>query len=344
MLIYTTDIKAEIDKIAAQYPENKRFILTDKNTTKLCLPIISECKSYSTLQHIEIDAGEDNKSIESVVKVWEFLSKSGADRNSLLINLGGGMITDLGSFVGLTFKRGLDIYSIPTTLLSQVDASVGGKTGFNFNHLKNEIGVISQPNGVIMDTIFLKTVSDKELKSGLAEMIKHGLIFSEQHLEESLNIDLANFNRSETLAILQRSVDIKNSFVTQDPNEKGIRKALNFGHTIGHAFESVALDMGAEIPHGYAVAYGMICELYLSHKVCGLEIDVVNNIVSKITAIYGKYSVNDIDRLIELMQHDKKNVAGSINFSLLEKIGEIKINCNCSNRLIEESIIYLNEI
>ena len=341
-IVVTSDIENELGKILSRYPEDKIFLVTESTCDKFCLTLISKTPGFDHLKKIVIPAGEENKKLSSVEKIWLFLSQNGADRKSLVVNLGGGMLTDLGSFAASTIKRGMDFVNIPTTLLSQVDASVGGKTGFNFNGLKNEVGVINQPLSVLIDTRFLRTVDSPNLISGYAEMIKHGMINSKEHLNEVRNFDLKNPDFESLRGIIARSVAIKDTFVFQDPNERNIRKALNFGHTIGHAFESFALASNAPLLHGYAVAYGMIAELYLSHKVCNLPLTILTELTDWLISIYGEYTIDDTqyETLYQLMTHDKKNEGARVNFTLIPDIGDVAINQNCDKNLIIEALDY----
>jgi 3-dehydroquinate synthase len=338
----TNKLEVELHKIIANYRKDKVFLVTENRVKRLCEHLIEKTPGYPEIKKVVIPDGEENKKLSSVEKIWMFLSNNGADRKSLVINLGGGMLTDLGSFAASTFKRGCDFVNIPTTLLAQVDASVGGKTGFNFNGLKNEIGVINQPRTVIIDTRFLETLDRENFISGYAEMIKHGLINSTEHLEEVKAYDLESPDLNVLTGIIARSVAIKDYFVYHDPYELNIRKALNFGHTAGHAFESFAMQKNSPLLHGYAVAYGMIPELYLSHIVCGFPIEEVNRLSEWLLSVYGKFEISDKDfaTLYSFMTHDKKNEGERINFSLLPEPGKIEINQNCSRELIEESLNY----
>ena len=345
-IIVTNEVENELGKILSRYPKDKLFLVTENNCDLLCCSLISKTPGFEYLKKVVIPAGEENKKLSSVEKIWLFLSQNGADRKSLVVNLGGGMLTDLGSFAASTMKRGIDFVNIPTTLLSQVDASVGGKTGFNFNGLKNEIGVINQPLTVLIDTSFLQTIDASNFISGYAEMIKHGMISSPDHLEEVRNFDLKNPDLEILRGIIARSVAIKDSFVFQDPNERNIRKALNFGHTIGHAFESFALYSDHPLLHGYAVGYGMIAELYLSHKVCNLPLEKVNEFSDWLIGIYGKYSIdeNQYEALYQLMTHDKKNEGARVNFTLIPSLGDVSINQNCDKNLIFEALDYFKKM
>jgi 3-dehydroquinate synthase len=345
-IIVTRELENELGKMLSRYPADKIFLVTEQNCDKFCLPLISQTPGFGFLKKIVIPAEEENKKLSSVEKIWLFLSQNGADRKSLVVNLGGGMLTDLGSFAASTMKRGMDFVNIPTTLLAQVDASVGGKTGFNFNGLKNEIGVINQPVSVLIDTRFLQTIDHQNFISGYAEMIKHGLISSPEHLEEVRNYNLSNRDFELLRGIIARSVAIKDDIVSRDPNERNIRKALNFGHTIGHAFESYAMTTEHPILHGYAVAYGMIAELYLSHKVCNLPLTVLHELSDWLISIYGKFSIKDnqFETFYQLMTHDKKNEGTRVNFTLIKSVGEVAINQNCDKELIFEALNYYKSL
>jgi 3-dehydroquinate synthase len=256
------------------------------------------------------------------------------------------MVTDLGGFAASTFKRGINFINIPTTLLAMVDASVGGKTGINFNGLKNEIGVFNESRFVILNTCFLRTLDTENLLSGYAEMLKHSLIANEKMWAGHLNFSLEQDVESEEFALLLRqSVELKERIVTEDPKEQGIRKALNVGHTIGHAFESFAIQTHRPILHGYAVAYGIICELYLSVVKTGFPTDKMRQTVRFIREHYGSFPItcDDYDTLIELMTHDKKNTSGIINFTLLGGIGDIRINQSASKEEIKEALDFYRE-
>jgi 3-dehydroquinate synthase len=313
------------------------FIITDSNTNDYCLhKFLPYLETDLTIEIIEFEAGEINKNIDTCIEIWKVLTELGADRKSLVINLGGGVVTDLGGFVASTFKRGVDFVHIPTTLLSMVDASVGGKTGVDLGNLKNQIGVINVPLMVLIDTQYLETVPQNEMRSGLAEMLKHGLIFDKHYWEQFLDISTIDFSDLDQL--IHRSVAIKNEIVMQDPTEKNIRKALNFGHTLGHAIESYFLenDNKTTLLHGEAIAIGMILESYISlHKNLISEAEYIQ-IKSVIKTIYDDitFEENDIQPILDLLIHDKKNEFGTIQFALIEGIGAIKINQLVENELI----------
>ncbi len=316
------------------------FIIVDSNTNEFCLPnFLPYLETELAIEIIEFDAGEENKNIETCVQIWNVLTELGADRKSLVINLGGGVVTDLGGFVASTFKRGVDFIHIPTTLLSMVDASVGGKNGVDLGNLKNQIGVINVPMMVIIDTQYLQTVPQNEMRSGLAEMLKHGLIYDKNYWEKFLDltsIDFADFD-----VLIHRSVAIKNEIVMQDPTEKGIRKALNFGHTLGHAIESYFLESKDKttLLHGEAIAIGMILESFISLKKGLISTAEYQQIKQTINSIYDKivFEENDLDPILELLIHDKKNEYGTIQFALIEGTGAIKINQLVENELILEA-------
>jgi 3-dehydroquinate synthase len=313
------------------------FIIVDSNTNEFCLPnFLPFLETELTIEIIEFEAGEQNKNIETCVQIWNVLTELGADRKSLVINLGGGVVTDLGGFVASTFKRGVDFIHIPTTLLSMVDASVGGKNGVDLGNLKNQIGVINVPKMVLIDTQYLETLPQNEMRSGLAEMLKHGLIYDKAYWEQFLDlkaIDFADFDE-----LIYRSVKIKNEIVKQDPTEKNIRKSLNFGHTLGHAIESYFLENKNKttLLHGEAIAVGMILESYISlHKNLITQEEYIQ-IKTAIKGIYEdiQFDENDIEPILELLIHDKKNEYGIIQFALIEGIGKIKINQSVENELI----------
>ena len=299
---------------------------------------------------ISIAPTDTNKNLDSLSHVWRELEAGGATRHSLLLNLGGGMVTDLGGFAASTFKRGIEFINLPTTLLAMVDASVGGKTGINFNGLKNEIGVFNEARYVIMDTEFLRTLDTNNLLSGYAEMLKHGLISNETIWAELLNFDLQAPDYKRLQTMLGQSVKVKQNVVKADPLEKGLRKALNLGHTFGHAFESFSLQHAAEqqtepLLHGYAVAFGLICELYLSAKKAGFPTEKLYQTVRFVRENYGTLPItcDHYDTLINLMQHDKKNVKGKINFTLLANIGDVRINQTATTEEIKEALDFFRE-
>ena len=343
-VIFSNKLDKTLATVVSACERDRLFILVDTNTHRWCLPLISNFDCMQGAQVITIGATDENKTLDTLAEVWSALQRGGATRHSLMVNLGGGMVTDLGGFAASTFKRGLNYINIPTTLLSMVDASVGGKTGVNFGGLKNEIGVFSNADTVIIDTTFLKTLDKENLLSGYAEMLKHGLISDNKHWAELLRSPEVLDKPEEIAGLLEESVAVKQHIVDEDPTEKGLRKALNLGHTVGHAFESLALQR-TPILHGYAVAYGLICELYLSCIKTGFPTDKMRQTVSFIREHYGQMSItcDDYPTLLQLMTHDKKNVAGEINFTLLGDIGDIRINQTATKEEIMEALDFYRE-
>ena len=348
-VIISNDLQQALSNAIAECPHDKLFVLVDETTHQLCLPVIAGFDCMQEAQCIVIGATDTHKTLDTLSHVWAELQRMGATRHSLLINLGGGMVTDLGGFAASTFKRGLAYINIPTTLLSMVDASVGGKTGINFGGLKNEIGVFNNANSVILDTIFLKTMDQENILSGYAEMLKHGLISEEKMWAELLNFNLDHLDGLDNLEFLVQlgrmladSVAVKQRIVTEDPTEHGIRKALNLGHTAGHAF--LALER-KPILHGYAVAYGLVVELYLCCVKTGFPQDKMRQTVAFIKEHYGRMPItcDDYPKLIELMHHDKKNVGTDINFTLLGGIGDIRINQTATEEDIKEALDFYRE-
>lgn len=328
--VYASDnIKADLAELLEKYTSKQVFLLTDEGSQKYCLKLIEGISQITPEHTLVIRQGDDFKNAEAAISIWEFLSANGATRKSVLINLGGGMPCDLGGFCASTFKRGIDFINIPTTILAQVDASLGGKTGMNLGGLKNEIGVFSIAKAVLVSGEFIRTLDKENLLSGYAEMLKHALIRDAQSLNELMTIDFNNPDYDKLSRLICDSIAVKNYFVTEDPKEQSVRKALNFGHTFGHAFETFSMRHNDHpILHGKAVAFGMVCELMLSEKKCGLNHDDAKRIYEYINSQYGKmeFAEYDFAELLELMTHDKKNDGNGINFTLLPTIGEISIN------------------
>ena len=360
-------LETSLAKAIAACEHDRLFILTDETTRELCWPVVSGYPCLQGAEVISIGATDTHKTLDSLAHVWEELGRLGGTRHTLLINIGGGMVTDLGGFAASTFKRGIQYINIPTTLLAMVDASVGGKTGINFRGLKNEIGVFNNAATVILSTQFLRTLDRENILSGYAEMLKHGLISNKAMWAELMNFPLGA--EPLDLTTLQRmladSVAVKQRIVTEDPLEHGLRKALNLGHTVGHAFESFALSTMGTVPsvssaanytgtvpsvqtpllHGYFVAFGLVCELYLSAVKTNFPTDKMRQTVSFIHEHYGRMPItcDDYPILFELMTHDKKNTAGSINFTLLGGIGDIRINQTATKEEIYEALDFYRE-
>lgn len=313
------------------------FILVDSNTSEHCLSyFLSSLVVEIPLEIIELEPGEEHKTIATCVEVWQTLIELGADRKTLLINLGGGVVTDLGGFVASTFKRGIDFINVPTSLLGMVDAAIGGKNGVDLGPLKNQIGVINAPQAVLIDTDFLSTLPSNQMRSGLAEMLKHGLIYDQKYWEK-FN-DLSQLDYTDLDDLIYRSIEIKNQIVQQDPTENGIRKALNFGHTLGHAIESYFLESEEKksLLHGEAIAVGMILEAYLSYEKKLLSWDDYLEIKTLLISLYEPlvFTEKDIEIILNYLIHDKKNEYGKIQFALLDGIGQISLNQYFENQQI----------
>ena len=344
-VVISGNLERDLVNAISECEHDRIFVLTDETTQQLCWPKIKNFKALKNSTPIIIKATDTHKNLDTLSQVWQALSNGGATRHSLMINLGGGMVTDLGGFAASTFKRGIDFINIPTTLLAMVDASVGGKTGINFGGLKNEIGVFSDSRFVIINTQFLDTLDHDNICSGYAEMLKHGLISDEHTWAELVTFDLDTPDLSQLQRMVAESIKVKERIVEADPHEHGIRKALNLGHTMGHAFESFAMRRGTPILHGYAVAYGLVSELYMSARKTAFPTDRMHQTVRFIRENYGTINItcDDYPTLIELMHHDKKNTSGIINFTLLGNVGDIRINQTANEEEIKEALDFFRE-
>lgn len=345
-VIKATNLDQDITAVISQYKFDKIFILTDEYTERLCYPLVAQNKYIAQAEKIVIPSGEKFKSIETLSNIWMFLSQNNGTRHSLLINLGGGLLTDIGGFAAATFKRGIKCINIPTTLLGAVDAAVGGKTGINFNELKNEIGAFAPADAVLIDSVFFRSLDHKNLLSGYAEMLKHSLLDNREEWKSIISFDTEEIDYDKLKQLTVNSVLVKERIVEQDPFEKGIRKALNLGHTIGHAFESLSHKKEKPVHHGYAVAWGILCELYLSNKYCGFPKDELYKTVYFIKDNYEgfMFDCDDYEQLYEYMKHDKKNESTEkINFTFLSDIGKIEIDQSATKEDIFESIDFLRE-
>lgn len=336
-IIFQPKAYASLNLLLKEKNYSSVFVLVDQNTHQFCAQfLLQNIETNLNIEIIEIEPGENFKTIETCLQIWQSLNELGADRNSLLINLGGGIATDIGGFVGSTFKRGIDFVHVPTTLLGMVDASIGGKNGVNLEGLKNQIGIIRPPKQILIDVGYLATLPPQEMRSGLAEMLKHGLIADEKYFNHFE--DLSNFDIEKIKDFIYESIQIKTSITEKDADEQSIRMRLNFGHTLGHAIETYCMNSPKmnKLLHGEAVAIGMILALYLSAEICELpssQLDtsskIINNYFDKVD-----FSQDDIDQIIKLLIHDKKNRNGNINFVLLKQIGEAKINCQVDSASI----------
>ncbi|MEP0266444.1 3-dehydroquinate synthase [Dokdonia sp.] len=346
-IVFNTTGYQKLNTLIQANTYTKIFIIVDSNTQELCLPsLLNALETTVVIEVIEIEPGETNKTIETCSGVWDALAALDADRKGLIINLGGGVVTDLGGFVASTFKRGMDFINIPTSLLSMVDASVGGKTGVDLGTLKNLIGIINNPQLVLIDTSFLATLPKNEMRSGLAEMYKHGLIASQEYWEQFS--DLTTMTTDDLNQLIYDSIIIKNNVVLEDPTEQNIRKMLNYGHTLGHAIESYCLSNSKKqtLLHGEAIAIGMILESYLSNKQTGLPQEQLENISTILSNMYDpvSFSKDDIHQIIELLKYDKKNTNGKVKFVLLKEIGIGVIDQEIPNDLIHQSFEYYSNL
>ncbi len=380
-VIISQDIEHDLAQAIAETENDRVFVLTDDITQECCLPKVAVLFAKHNATTITIRHDDTNKTLATLADVWTALQRGGATRHSLLVNLGGGMVTDLGGFAAATFKRGINFINIPTTLLAMVDAAVGGKTGINFGGLKNEVGAFANARYVIVNTCFLDTLDTANLCSGYAEMLKHSLISNAQMWAEHVNFDILQPDLAELQRMVAASIAVKEHIVADDPHEHGIRKALNFGHTIGHALEEFSMQQqgGAvvstaptkqEAPkgdavvsaqllplakartapkntllHGYAVAFGLIGELYISARKAGFPTARLHQTARFIRENYGAvaFTCDDYPTLLNLMRHDKKNTSDTINFTLLHDIGDIRINQTATDEEIREALDFIRE-
>jgi 3-dehydroquinate synthase len=331
LLRFTKELKAK--------DYSSLFLLVDTHTQEFCLPGFVSQTGLTQLEVLVMEPGEEHKTLQTCENLWNQLSERGADRNSALINLGGGVVTDLGGFVACAFKRGIDFYNLPTTLLAMVDASVGGKTGIDLGALKNQIGIIEEPKQVIIDAQWLQTLPQEELRSGFAEMLKHGLISSKDYWEQLKS--LPKLEATTLAEFIKPSVAIKKQVVLEDPREKHLRKILNFGHTLGHAIESYYLTHPEKkrLLHGEAIAIGMVMEAYLGVSCCSFSNVAAEEIKKTFAQFYPPVEIDAQDRegILELLRHDKKNKAGRVNFVLLKSIGVPEIDVEVPQELFTQA-------
>ncbi len=337
------DISSLVQELLKDEDFSQVVCLVDENTRRDCLPLL-ESHIGTSLNTIEIQSGERHKTIETCQVIWSGMMELKLGREALLINLGGGVIGDMGGFCASTFKRGIRFLQIPTTLLSQVDASVGGKLGVDFQGVKNAVGVFNNPESVLIDPKFLGTLPSREVRSGFAEIIKHALIADEK--EWQMLQGLKDMRGMDWRKLIYQSVDIKYQIVTVDPYEHGLRKALNFGHTIGHGIESIHLEKEYPLLHGESIAIGMICESYLSMKKAGLPHRQLKEIESLILGFYNPTELDsrDFKRMLNVMSNDKKNRGREYNFSFIPSIGSVKVNQTANENEIMESLLYYNSL
>lgn len=336
-ILYTNNVSDAISSLVNEFSPVSVHIVTDENVERDVLPLLA-----LDYPRIVVKPGDEHKNVESLTHIWSGLIAQGATRHSLVINIGGGVVTDMGGFAAASFKRGIRFINVPTTLLSAVDAAVGGKTGVNFQGYKNEIGAFATADAVVISTVSFNTLPREELLSGYAEMIKHGLLSSADDYAELLKFDIVDADMDSLLPLLEKSVKVKERIVEEDPKEHGIRRALNLGHTAGHAFEGLALEHGYPLPHGYAVAFGMLVEMILSHTVVGYPSSELYRYANYLKENgYGSPAVDcdDYDALVEYMRHDKKNTTReTINFTLLSAPGKPLIDRTASEGEIRAAL------
>jgi len=344
MKVFYSNFYKNLNLFLKNYDKNNIFILIDKNVDSLWYnTVIQRVKILKDSKKFIIEATEKAKSIENEILVWQFLSENKADRKSLIINIGGGITTDLGGFVAATFKRGCDFVNIPTTLLAMVDAAVGNKTGINFNGLKNEIGVFYFPKAVFIDVNFLRTLPQADFYDGYAEMLKYGFIYDKNLLNETYKLDLENIDFEKLTEIVKKNIKIKNYFIKTDKKDEKERHALNFGHTFAHGFEAFSTQNVRKITHGTAVAWGMAGELFLSHRKLGFDKNEFLKLHSFVKENYSKPDITckNYEEIYKLLQHDKKNTSLEINFTLLSEIGKFHINQKASQSDIYKAMEYM---
>lgn len=338
LIIHSENIAEDLQALFQNISHSQVFVLADENTALHCLPLIRPVLPNSAHLWV-IKSGEKNKTIQTCTQIWTAMTAAKLDRKALFVNLGGGVISDMGGFCASIYKRGIRFINLPTTLLSQVDASVGGKLGVDFEGLKNHLGVFNEPETVLISTKFLETLPQRELRSGFAEIIKHGLIRDQGYFE---NLDFENWEKSNWKELIQHSIAIKTAVVKEDPKEAGLRKILNFGHTIGHAIETFYLNSANHLLHGEAIAIGMICEAFLSSQKLYLPVEKLQQIQKSFSLIFGKINIEekDLESIADYCLQDKKNEGKLLLFSLLNQVGDCSFNVPVSRSEILESIQY----
>ena len=345
MITILNDNFSQLNEFLHEKTFSKIFILVDENTHEYCLPVLlGNMETDLGFEILEIEAGEEMKNIQTANQLWEILTEMQADRKALVINLGGGVITDMGGFVASTYKRGIHFINIPTTLLSMCDASIGGKTGIDLMHYKNMVGTFAFPEQIFIYPKFLETLPFKELRSGFAEMLKHGLIADKAHWDQLIQI--RKLEVETVIPHIQTSMNIKQDVVEKDFHESNIRKTLNFGHTIGHAVESLCLQQENPILHGEAVAMGMIAEAHLAYLENLISEEDARIIIENIQRYYPYLDISDFkdEDITALLLNDKKNTDSKINFSLLSGIGSCTYDHQCSQKNILEAIHFYRKL
>ncbi|MEQ8714406.1 MAG: 3-dehydroquinate synthase [Cyclobacteriaceae bacterium] len=317
------------------------FVLVDENTEEHCLPLVKDVLPEFWL--VRIKSGEEQKHIETCTQVWKSMTEAKLDRKALMINLGGGVIGDMGGFCAGTYKRGISFINVPTTLLSQVDASVGGKLGIDFEGFKNHIGLFKDPGHVFISPEFLNTLPPRELRSGFAEVVKHAYIRDRDYLGSLKSVALAD---QPWMDRIKHSIAIKSAVVDADPTEQHLRKILNFGHTVGHAIETSYLETDKKLLHGEAIAVGMICELYLSHKLLELDKDQVTKESQYLAGLFESETIDrsDFEMIVQNALQDKKNEGGIVKMSLLRDLGDCTYDIPVSGADMLDSLFYFNTV
>ena len=329
-------------KLLENFP--RIIVLVDENVKKHCLPVLQRSLSKLEISGVIcIKSGERNKTFDQAMFIWDELTRLNVDRDSILVNLGGGVISDIGGFVASTFKRGMHFINYPTTLIGMVDAAIGGKTGVDFHKLKNQVGLFADPVSVVIDPVFLKTLEEKWWQSGFSEVLKYGLIMDRELWNMLYGKNFKEIDDWET--VITKAARIKIDIVRHDFSEKGVRKNLNFGHTMGHAFESLFLQIGETVTNGQAISAGMICEAWLSNKFFNLDDKQLSEVITMFDINFERLPISEsqIPQILELMRQDKKVREGKLNFSLLKKIGKAIHNIEVPQELIVESLkFYIN--
>lgn len=339
MSVQIAPISTSLPTFLSSKNYSKVLVLVDEQTNKYCLPKIQSLLP-SQFVKVLIKSGESQKNLDTCIKIWDVMTRHNLDRHALMINLGGGVIGDMGGFCASTYKRGIDFIQVPTTLLAQVDASVGGKLGIDFQGLKNHLGVFQLPKAVLIDPAFIDTLSEKEKRSGFAEVIKHCMI---RDVEKWNEVRLIDWQDNDFSSLVAHSVAIKQAVVEEDPKEAGIRKILNWGHTLGHAVETFLLNQGKrKILHGEAVAVGMITEAFIAHQRDLISLEELEEIEVYLFATYGKVHIDEseIGEIIALTLQDKKNLGGEVRFSLLTGIGDCGYDIPVSKAEMKKALQY----
>ncbi len=340
---------SSLDKMlsGSAFSDARFFIICDENTYNYCLPIlISHTSRLQESEFLEVPVGEEAKSIEVATQLWKTLIDSNADRNSVIVALGGGCVSDLAGFVASTYKRGIRYINIPTSLIGMVDASIGGKTAVNVDNVKNQIGTIHQPSAVIIYPDFLDTLSDSDVVSGYFEIVKTLLLCSKNTFKSIIDSNAEGIDIEDVKKIIPICVDFKKSVVDNDPTEHSIRKILNLGHTFGHAIESFFIDKRNPIPHGLAVGYGLMCELYLSVKKLGLKESVLKDYCGFMSHFsdFPKFTLLDTEQILSYMRNDKKNVGGSILCVMLQDVGEPVIDVAIDELEVRDALLAVSKL